>query len=198
MKTSITNGINASNLNWDYFITLNRMRRTSINQWEKEINRIMEENSFKQLYWSCEKSKSNNGIYHVHLLLDTDNKITDTELVNYFSSYLVKGKEVSYKSTYTTSPNWNCVNEVDGKKIIYDLTTNQNKRLLEYKTTRNLIGPNNQTMKQEVIEREYIPFHEIQGTDGRGYIERVRGIRNAAIYLHKFTDRGITTGYLKK
>lgn len=198
MKTSILNGINTSSLNWDFFITLNRMKRTSINQWENEMNRIMDENTFHQLYWSCEKSKSNNGIYHTHILIDSNNKVIDRELVDYFTKYLVKGKEISYKSSTTTAPNWTEPKMIDGKKIIYDLTTNQNKRLLEYKSCRNLIGPNGLTIKKEVIEREFIPFHEIQGTDGRGYIERVRGVRNASIYLNKFTDRGITTGYLNQ
>jgi hypothetical protein len=198
MKTSIQNGINTSLLNWDYFITLNKMKRTTVNQWEREMEIIMNDNDFCQIYWSCEKSNFSDGIYHTHLLVDTNNLITINELVVYFSKYLVNGKEISYKSNHTTAYNCSNSKETSGKKIIYDLANNENKRMIEYKTSRNLIGPNNQIIRQEYFEKEFIPFYEIQGKMGRGYIETIKGIKNTSIYLNKFTDRGITTGYLKK
>jgi hypothetical protein len=199
MKTSINNGYNLSSLKWDYFITLNRIIPTSILKWEIEINKIMNENNFNQLYWSCEKSKSVNGTYHVHLLVDTNfGDETNQKLILYFSKYFVNGREIFYNSNYTASPLFHQLTEYHGKKIIYDPLTEENKRLLEYKKTRTLIDSNNQRIEKDVIEREYIPFYEIKGRDGRGYIEKIKGVRNTALYISKFTDRAITTGYLKK
>lgn len=199
MKTSVNNGLNLSSLSWDYFITLNRIIPTSVTKWETEINKIMDENDFNQIYWSCEKTSNVQGTYHVHLLVDTS-QIQDSQknLITYISNYLVNGREISYKSDYTSRTPVNQINEYDGKKIIYDTNSNENKRLIEYKNIRTLIGSNNQKIKQEVIEKEYIPFHEIRGRDGRGYIERIKAVRNTTLYINKFTDRGITTGYLKK
>lgn len=159
----------------------------------------MDENDFNQIYWSCEKIRNVQGTYHVHLLVDTS-QIQDSQknLITYMSNYLVNGREISYKSDYTSRTPVHQINEHDGKKIIYDTNTNENKRLIEYKNIRTLIGSNNQTIKQEVIEKEYIPFYEIRGRDGRGYIERIKGVRNTTLYINKFTDRGITSGYLKK
>jgi hypothetical protein len=199
MKTNIINGENVSTLNWDYFVTLIRFIPTSITQWEKQINRIMDQYNFNQIYWTCEKTKKMNGTYHSHLLLDTNyTTCTEQDLVSNFSNYIVKGKEIFYNSTFTTNTSINNIKEVDGKKIIFDITSNQNKRLIEYKTTRTLRGANKQIIKQEVIAKELIPFHEVQGQDGRVYIEQIKGVKNASIYMNKFTERGITTGYLKK
>jgi hypothetical protein len=198
MKTNISNGVNVSSLKWDYFITLIKIIPTSINQWEKAISTIMDIGKFNQLYWSCEKTKSMNGTYHSHLLLDLSNTtLTENDLVSILSNYVVRGKSVSYKSTYTTTTPIEEIKEIDGKKIIFDLNSNQNKRLVEYKTIRNLRDANNKILKQEVIEKDFIPFHEVQGQEGRAYIERIKGIRNTSIYMNKFSERGINTGYLK-
>ena len=199
MKTSVNNGLNISSLSWDYFITLNRIIPTSVSKWETEIEKIMDDNDFNQMYWSCEKTKNVKGTYHIHLLVDTSKgQNSHQELLTYFTNYLVNGKEVSYKSNYTTSTPVHQIKEYDGKKIIYDTNTNENKRLIEYKKTRTLIGSNNQTIQQEVIERVFIPFHEIRGRDGRGYIERIKGVRNTSLYINKFNDWGINNKYLKK
>jgi hypothetical protein len=176
---------------------MNKNRPTMINDWDLDMNRIMSENNFNQIYWSCEKIKGSVSIYHTHLLIDSNNSITDSGLVDYFKEYLENGREISYKSNLTSSKR--IISKSNNrKKIRYDEKTNRNERLVEYKWTRTLIDNSGNKLVRDYDIREFVPFYEIVGKNGRCFVERVIGLSNSSLYINKYTGRGVTTGYLNK
>jgi hypothetical protein len=198
MKSNISNGINTSKLPWEYMITLKNLKPTSMKQWEEQMLSIMIENEFNQIFWGCERDYSRNKAYHTHLLIDSNNLITDLDLINFFMSYLINGRQISYKSKYTSNLTIDTVKEIDGKKILFNSNTNQNNRVIEYKKTRTLVDQYGNRIVTDYIDKELVPFHEIVGKNGSCYIEKIKGVRNIALYVSKFTNSYPTTGYMNK
>ncbi len=196
MRTHIFNGQNTSKLDWNLMITIHRYETMTLSKWEKEIKSIMKSNNqYNQVYYGCEKISETPGIYHAHILIDVNGVIDCNNLIYYYKKYLVKGREISYKSNYTSTLGNNDPIEIDGKYIKYDIVNERNIRKIEY--IKEFY--NDRSKKYEkVIKSEYIPFFEINGKDGRCYIETIIGNKNSSYYINKFSERGFTTNYLNR
>jgi hypothetical protein len=196
MKTNISNGLNVAEINWNYCLVLHRHDIKNHSKWEKEMQKVMTDCSFNQMYWAIERSKCSE-FTHLHLLLDTENLYDLLALTDYFKRFVCKGREVSCESKYTKSSDSVRSNKSD-KKIFYDLKLKQNMREIEFVEPRTLVSPDsNEKIEQMVLRKQYIPFVEIKGNKGRCYIEEVKALTNAALYTNKLaTGKRISTGYL--